>query len=47
MTVAIHHMETVTQQNVAMVEEMAASASTLRAKAQELFQTVQGFKLAD
>ncbi|MCV2358600.1 methyl-accepting chemotaxis protein [Paucibacter sp. TC2R-5] len=47
MTAAIHHMENVTQQNVAMVEEMAASASTLRAKAQELFQTVQGFKLAE
>jgi methyl-accepting chemotaxis protein len=39
-------MDQVTQQNAALVEEMAAAASSLKAQAQELVGTVAVFKLA-
>jgi len=39
-------MDQVTQQNAALVEEMAAAASSLKSQAQELVQTVAVFKLA-
>jgi methyl-accepting chemotaxis protein len=42
---AIHHMDQTTQQNAAMVEEMAAAAGSLRAQAQDLVQTVSVFNL--
>jgi len=38
-------MDQVTQQNAALVEEMAAAASSLKSQAQELVQTVSVFKL--
>jgi methyl-accepting chemotaxis protein len=38
-------MDQVTQQNAALVEEMAAAASSLKSQAQELVQTVAVFKL--
>ena len=38
-------MDHVTQQNAALVEEMAAAASSLKSQAQELVQTVAVFKL--
>jgi len=44
---AIGNMDQSTQQNAALVEEMAAAASSLRTQAQELLQTVAVFKLAD
>jgi hypothetical protein len=37
----------VTQQNAALVEEMAAAASSLKSQAQELVETVAVFKLGD
>jgi hypothetical protein len=40
-------MDQAVQQNAAMVEEMAAAASSLRGQAQELVQTVAQFKLGD
>ena len=40
-------MDQTTQQNAALVEEMAAAASSLKQQAQELVQTVAVFKLAD
>ncbi|OQW87613.1 MAG: methyl-accepting chemotaxis protein [Rhodoferax ferrireducens] len=43
---AVMQMDQVTQQNAALVEEMAAAASSLRSQAQELVQTVAVFKLA-
>jgi methyl-accepting chemotaxis protein len=43
---AITQMDQVTQQNAALVEEMAAAASSLKSQAQELVQTVAVFKLA-
>jgi len=43
---AVIQMDQVTQQNAALVEEMAAAASSLKAQAQELVQTVAVFKLA-
>ncbi len=42
---AVSQMDTVTQQNAALVEEMAAAASSLQSQAQELVQTVAVFKL--
>jgi methyl-accepting chemotaxis protein len=38
-------MDQVTQQNAALVEQMAAAASSLRAQAQDLVGTVAVFKL--
>ena len=42
---AVTRMDQTTQQNAALVEEMAAAASSLRTQAQELVQTVAVFKL--
>jgi len=42
---AVVQMDQVTQQNAALVEEMAAAASSLRSQAHELVQTVAVFKL--
>ena len=42
---AVIQMDQVTQQNAALVEEMAAAASSLKAQAQELVHTVAVFKL--
>ena len=44
---AVMQMDQVTQQNAALVEEMAAAASSLKAQAQELVATVAVFKLTD
>jgi hypothetical protein len=38
-------MDQVTQQNAALVEEMAAAASSLKSQAEDLVQTVAVFKL--
>jgi methyl-accepting chemotaxis protein len=43
---AVTEMDKATQQNAAMVEELAAAASSLKGQAQELMQTVTVFKLA-
>ena len=43
---AVTQMDQTTQQNAALVEEMAAAASSLKQQAQELVQTVAVFKLA-
>ncbi|MCF8209866.1 MAG: MCP four helix bundle domain-containing protein [Rhodoferax sp.] len=43
---AVMQMDQVTQQNAALVEEMAAAASSLKSQAQELVQTVAVFNLA-
>ncbi|EGI75865.1 hypothetical protein HGR_13984 [Hylemonella gracilis ATCC 19624] len=40
-------MDQTTQQNAALVEEMAAAASNLRAQAQALVRSMQVFKLSD
>jgi methyl-accepting chemotaxis protein len=42
---AVTHMDQSTQQNAALVEEMAAAASSLKTQAQELVSTVAVFKL--
>ena len=42
---AVMHMDEATQQNAALVEEMAAAASSLKMQAQELVQVVAVFKL--
>ncbi len=42
---AVRQMDQATQQNAALVEEMAAAASGLKAQAQDLVQTVAVFKL--
>ena len=42
---AVMQMDQVTQQNAALVEEMAAAASSLKSQAQELVQTVAVFTL--
>jgi methyl-accepting chemotaxis protein len=42
---AVTRMDQTTQQNAALVEEMAAAAGSLRSQAQELVQTVAVFKL--
>jgi methyl-accepting chemotaxis protein len=39
-------MDQATQQNAALVEEMAAATSSLRAQAQDLVRTVAVFQLA-
>jgi methyl-accepting chemotaxis protein len=44
---AVTHMDQSTQQNAALVEEMAAAASSLKSQAQELVQVVEVFKLGD
>jgi methyl-accepting chemotaxis protein len=44
---AVTQMDQTTQQNAALVEEMAAAASSLKTQAQELVQVVAVFKLAD
>jgi methyl-accepting chemotaxis protein len=41
----VTQMDQATQQNAALVEEMAAAASSLRTQAQELVQTVAVFRL--
>lgn len=43
---AITQMDQVTQQNAALVEEMAAAASSLRSRSEELFNAVAVFKIA-
>jgi methyl-accepting chemotaxis protein len=43
---AVTLMDQATQQNAALVEEMAAAASSLKSQAQELVQTVAVFKLS-
>jgi len=43
---AVTQMDQVTQQNAALVEEMAAAAASLKAQAQDLVQTVAVFKLS-
>lgn len=43
---AVAQMDDVTQQNAALVEEMAAAASSLKSQAQELVETVEVFKLS-
>ena len=42
---AVIHMEQVTQQNAALVEEVAAAAGHLKSQAQELVQVMEVFKL--
>ena len=42
---AVTQMDQATQQNAALVEEMAAAASSLRTQAQDLVQVVAVFKL--
>jgi methyl-accepting chemotaxis protein len=44
---AVSQMDQATQQNAALVEEMAAAASGLKSQADDLVQTVAVFKLAD
>ena len=44
---AVTQMDQATQQNAALVEEMAAAANSLKSQAQELVQTVAVFKLAE
>jgi methyl-accepting chemotaxis protein len=44
---AVNHMDQATQQNAALVEEMAAAASSLKSQAQELVQVVATFRLSD
>ena len=43
---AVTNMDQVTQQNAALVEQMAAAASSLKGQSEELVQTVAVFKLA-
>ena len=42
---AVGHMDQTTQQNAALVEEMAAAAASLRAQADELVRSASVFKL--
>jgi methyl-accepting chemotaxis protein len=42
---AVHQMDQATQQNAALVEQMAAAASSLKSQAEDLVQTVAVFKL--
>jgi methyl-accepting chemotaxis protein len=44
---AVTQMDEVTQQNAALVEEMAAAAGSLRTQAQDMVETVAFFKLSD
>jgi methyl-accepting chemotaxis protein len=43
---AVQNMDQVTQQNAALVEQMAAAASSLRSQANDLVQVVAVFKLS-
>ncbi len=43
---AVRHMDNATQQNAALVEQMAAAASSLKGQAQDLVQVVALFKLS-
>jgi hypothetical protein len=43
---AVRHMDNATQQNAALVEEMAAAASSLKGQAQDLVQLVSVFRLS-
>jgi uncharacterized phage infection (PIP) family protein YhgE len=42
---AVTHMDQATQQNAALIEEMAAAASSLKGQANELVQAVSVFQL--
>lgn len=42
---AVTHMDQATQQNAALVEEMAAAAASLNWQARDLVSTVSAFKL--
>jgi len=42
---AVNHMDHATQQNAALVEQMAAAASSLKAQAEELVRVVAVFKI--
>ena len=42
---AVSHMDEVTQQNAALVEEAAATAESMRSQARNLAQALEGFKL--
>ena len=44
---AVTHMDRNTQQNAALVEQMAAAATSLRMQAQELVESVAAFKLGE
>jgi methyl-accepting chemotaxis protein len=44
---AVSQMDQATQQNAALVEQMAAAASSLKSQAQELVQVVAAFKVDD
>ncbi len=44
---AVMHMDQVTQQNAALVEQMAAAASSLKSQAQDLVQVVSIFRVGD
>ena len=44
---AVTQMDQVTQQNAALVEEMAAAASSLKNQAEDLVQVVSVFRLGD
>ncbi|AZP12176.1 methyl-accepting chemotaxis protein [Undibacterium parvum] len=44
---AVNHMDETTQQNAALVEQMAAAAASLQSQAQDLVQVVATFKLSD
>jgi methyl-accepting chemotaxis protein len=44
---AVAHMDQATQQNAALVEQMAAAASSLKSQADELVHVVDAFKLGD
>jgi methyl-accepting chemotaxis protein len=44
---AVTHMDQATQQNAALVEQMAAAASSLKSQADDLVHVVDAFKLGD
>lgn len=44
---AIGHLDQMTQQNAALVEQMAAAASSLKAQAQEMTQAVASFQIVE
>jgi len=44
---AVGQMDQTTQQNAALVEQMAAAASSLKSQAQELVGTVAVFRLSE
>ncbi|WP_246764120.1 methyl-accepting chemotaxis protein, partial [Cronobacter sakazakii] len=46
-TIAVNEMDGVTQQNAALVQQMAAAASSLEEQAQQLAQTVEQFSLQE